>query len=348
MILFRYDKLFKLRVLHGYYTSLISKDLDFRPTASCEQKLNGSGLKFRKDKSGFTVFAGVEEDGPLTKSLSGLNKLTFGIYLGNPSFMNFSDLPLEQQTGHVFYFNNKTVNKQEVFSTGEESLLLQKGTYVAKDELVRLEKDSYKYIHSGSGTEKTARLIFSETGLVVREKEVDKIDGVFEFEFILKGLKPGKYHFEIDSAELDSFYHPGDLKTSGLFGILEIFASVPNDNKFFNSSGDILFKEYTLAFNNRKTTWKYHIINKNGATLADPIIRELSNPWNFTEVDDGLFSSDSVMPLQEEPIKGIEFLADKNDSGSVLVQNLPNPAVELIKPDTNDISKIYSDINVYI
>jgi hypothetical protein len=348
MLLFRYDKLFKIRVLHGYYSALVSKDLDFLPTLSCKSKLDGNGLKFRKDKDGLTVFASVEEDGKLTRSLGALDKLTFGIYLKNPSFMNFSDLPLDQQTGQVFYFNNKTVNKTEIFSTGSDSLLLHQGNYTAVDELVRLEKEVYKFSYTNTGTEKTGQLVYTDTGLVVREKTVEKVEGSFNFEFILSGLKAGRYHLDIGGTAEDSFYFPGDLKTGRLFGIVEVYATVPNDNKFFNSSGDVLFKEYTVAFNNRKTTWNYHIVNKNGATLTDPIVRELTNPWNFTKLSDDLYESDAMMPLLEEPIAGIEFLTDKNDAGSVLVQNLPNPGVELIKPDPSDITRIYSDIYVYI
>lgn len=305
-------------------------------------------MKFRQEKNGFTVFAGIEEDGKLSRSLSDLEKLTFAIYLDNPSFMNFSDLPLEQQPGQVFYFNNTAVNNTEVFSTGSESLLLHKGDYVAKDELMKLEKEVYKFSFSGPGSEETARLVHTDTGLVIREKAEQKVDGNFEFEFVLSGLRPGRYHLEIDGSMEDIFYYTGDSSAGKLFGILEVFGSVPVTDKFFNASGDILFKEYTLAFNNRRTIWNYHVVSRNGTALVDPGIREASNPWNFSKMGDTLYRSDSVMPLREDPVKGIEFLADKNDSGSVIVHNLPNPRVDLVKPDPNDITKIYSDIYVYI
>ena len=187
-----------------------------------------------------------------------------------------------------------------------------------------------------------------DSGNISRTQEQDEVSGKFIFDILMEGLLPGRYRLDIDGLEKEVFYFDPVLARKNILGILEIFFTVPVSYRFFTGAGKADFKEYALAFQNRKTLWRYIIYNKNGTLMPDPQIRETLEPWTFTEDQPGTFISDKVMPLQENAIAGISLLADAGDASSVLVTNLPNPDVSLIKPDINNISTIYSDVNVYI
>jgi hypothetical protein len=158
----------------------------------------------------------------------------------------------------------------------------------------------------------------------------------------------GRYKCQFDGLDLDAFYYGQGLLSRKIFGVVEVFSTATGDYKFYTNDNKPHPREYVIAIDNRKTLWRYHVYSRNGIPLPDPEIKQATIPWDFTRVSSSEFISATPMPLQEAPIKEIQLKSDKNDNGSIIIKDLPNPGSELIMPDPDDLTKVYSDINVYI
>jgi len=348
MQIFKYTRLFSVEIIHNYYRSGYSNDFIIVPTTECNQLLSNYGLLFKTTVYGFIVLADVSESGNLKKTIDHDLKFTFTLLLKNPYLVNFSELPVKVETNNLYYFNNKEVNSVDVFNKVNIELLLNKGNNVTRDDLVNFKSGTYRYTHSGSGTSKTSTLIFIDENLYLPSQAVSSNNGEFNFQYDLGKYPPGRCRLEIESNTVDEFYSGNNLNKKNLFGIIEIFTGVPDDNKFIINSNQISFKQYKIAFLNRSTTWRYNVINKSGKTLDNPGIIETETPWNFTPESILVFVSDEKMPLKEKTIKGIEFRTDIENSATDLANNLPNASIEQIKPEDIENSIIYSDIFIYI
>ncbi len=116
MILFNYKKLFSIEIMHAYYRSRYSDDLVFLPDTPSQSLLQGLGLRFREHTAGFSIFADTNQQNELKKNLPSTLKLTFLVFLKNPYFINFSAIRYNNEPQKAFYFNNRQVNKKDVFS----------------------------------------------------------------------------------------------------------------------------------------------------------------------------------------------------------------------------------------
>ncbi len=345
MELFRYEKVFRVRLLHFYYRSKSTGDLGCHPTEECIRQLNNYDLRFKKENDGFSIYGASDGSGNLLKPITDSLKFSFGITLLNPYFINFTDLPLNIVAKNQYYFNNLAVNKVTPDGMNEQLLLNQDGQ-VSINDLIPVRERYFPFTTSGAGDTATALLKGVENDVEYREQEVVKSGGKFSFNFELKGLKSGRYKGEVGGVEQGTIYYPS--KGTFNFGYLEIFTDVPNDHKFTNASGKILPKDYSILFMNRETFWRYRVYNPGNMALPDPEVSQASQPLDFDHLGGLVFVSQDTIPLSEEIIKDIVLKADKADANSIVISHLPNPAVSLLTPDTVDPTKVFSDIHIYI
>lgn len=349
MQLFNYKQIIDLQVLNDYYQSLRSSDFNFIPESCTAKLLNGLGMKYKTDSGGVRLFASVDSNGALSFPPAEQSfKLVFLMQLANPSFMNFSNLPLEQNGQFIYYFSNKAENKREVFSLGSDRLLLNQNEHTSLADQLKVCGGNYRYSLAGDDGAKTANLIFADRDVVMETQELNPVDEHYNFQFKMDDFPPGGYRLEVDGGELESFYYAPAFRSGSYFGVLEIFAEVNEDYRWYTDDDEVSKKTYTIAFEHRKTLWRYKVINRNGLEFDDPGVKEQENPWDFTHTGNSIFVSNSPMPLKEVPIKGIALRSDQNDAASVLITDLPNPGPALIKPDPANPATIYSDIYVYL
>lgn len=348
MRLFKYKKLLKIKVMHNYFTLKTCKGLIFQPTERSLAVMSKQNLRFRETKEGFEIFGETGDDDSMVKSISGMEKLVFFILSDNPQFTNFSDLDLNQKPRQIYYFNNLAANKTTVFGLPGNVLLMHTNDKVTNDHLVNVVPDSYRFDMTGTGPEKTAKIISIDNSSEVISKDFSSVNNNYPCQFILMDLDYGRYKLQFDGLDLDTFYYGQGLLGRKIFGIIEIFSTAAGEYKFFTSGNKPQPREYVIAIDNRKTLWRYLVQSRNGIALPDPEIKQASVPWNFNRISSSEFISAVPMPLQEAPIKEIQLKSDKNDNGSVVVKDLPNPGTELIKPDPVDPTKVYSDVYVYI
>lgn len=366
MRLFKYKELFRITVKNEYYTNGFCPDFTFEPTKECVLQLKNHGIKIKSMPHGIALFGEVVEDGEDEKLARGFvedTKLTFAMKLNNPFFINFSDVPVTMERHHSFYFNNLVDN-----SEASELFLVSK-TEIPKTSnntaLIRLSSEYYSYTHASAGDAKTGTLSFVDDGYSI-DQEVENDNDEYRFHYDLTPYAPGRCQFAVDGVT-DSFYAANELYRSSLFGIVEVFAksSVPAGYQFVDSDQVVTTREYVIPFTNRSTIWRYKVYDKVTNQLSSPAIAMDGTDFNventaatnypedyacfsFTSGEEGNPTTEKVLPLTEAPLSNITLSGSFNGSSKDIIEHLPNPDIRLIKPDTDDTSKIYSEIIVYV
>lgn len=366
MRLFKYKEAFRVSVKHDYFKDGYSPSFSFAPSEYCQMLLKNHSLKFKPAPYGFSVFgevSGLEDDEKLMQGFQEGVKFTFLMKLKNPFFLNFTDIPLQLDPQEIFYFNNLID-----YETNGELFLIN------KDEIPKISSNQsqtiicseiYTYMHTGVESSKTGTVTFIDEGFEI-EQTIENNNDEFHFQFNLGNFNPGRCEFSVDSIS-ETFYSGGEIYKQGGFGIIEIFAnsSVPSNYRFVDSENTISTKEYIVPFTNRSTIWRYLIYDKSTNTLSNPQIdmtgtefRVESFPavsypddyalFRFTSAQPGSLDTEKALPLTEEPITDIELSGTINNTNKEIIEHLPNPDITLIKPDTEDNEKIYSDMIIYL
>lgn len=158
----------------------------------------------------------------------------------------------------------------------------------------------------------------------------------------LRTAEPGRYEFRLENqagvtitTPFDGlFYHDPTLYGQQVLGIVEIsfqpgMAAGPYD-WLSAPGGELLSPVYTLRFKNRATFWRF-IFNRD-QIVADADLGELERDGPASEKR--TFRTREPRPLTRtfEPVK-------KFDTN----QLLPNPQIQLVKPDPGD-HRIYSEV----
>jgi hypothetical protein len=120
MINVDFGNLFKVELLHKFYTDQLCPDFSVAPSAITQQVINGhkavakqyANALYTGIKTGF--YTGIQSGGvpPLTPFVAidtGM-QMTFFMKLINPLFANYTNLPLVATSGMIYYFTNRNNN----------------------------------------------------------------------------------------------------------------------------------------------------------------------------------------------------------------------------------------------
>jgi hypothetical protein len=368
MKLFRFIEIFRVSLKHDYYKKQYSADFIFEPSEYCRKLLKNYHLKFNPRPHGFAVFGDAEESGgtvTLTRGLQDDLKFTFLLKLNNPYFLNLTDIPVKTKPHTIYYFNNLTDHQNP---PGSDLLLIDKDeipkTSSNQSQMI-MSPEIYNYTHSGTDASKTGTLTFVDDGISI-DKTLANDNDKFNFQFDLSRFNPGRCEFSVGNGA-EKFYAANEIYRQNVFGIIEIFAksAVPDNYQFVQSPNIVNRKEYVIHFKNRHTIWRYLIYDKLTGSLANPQIhmagvdfhREHTPAtaypedyalYKFTSGEVGSSDTEKTIPLKDEPQQNIRLSGSINSTSRDIFQHLPNPDISLIKPDKTNISKIYSDIIVYV
>ena len=126
-----YQKIFEVKIWHDYFlpremevlpTSQYSKTYDIEdfitiePTEECQSLLNKHRLLFKQTQTGFVVLGEVIEVENQSKSysiipLTGNLKFSFVAQIKDPYFLNYTNLPLENESPTIYYATNLNDNQ---------------------------------------------------------------------------------------------------------------------------------------------------------------------------------------------------------------------------------------------
>jgi hypothetical protein len=343
--------MFEVIIKHDYFTSGFSTDFSFKPTKECRFALSRYGLIFKSAANGFAVFYEAKETGGIklpVKPISNDERFSFVMTLNNRSFQNFTELPLDNVITQRYYFDNLDDNKN-----GSDLLLVNDPVkkFVDKDDVTDIEANILNYSESSVNQSALVKIL-DKFNNVMMSKAFSNIGGRINAQFDLSILDAGVYKIEVDGVIKKTFYKDNIILFDNVFGIIDIFknSSVPSDYRFADTAGNVSFKQYIIQFHRRSTIWKYFVIKKYKTTAPNLTLQVGANPALSGSphiLPDGtsstLFDLLSPSELKEEPVENIKLISN----GTILIQNLPNPSVEIIKPDTI-ANKVYSEVYVYI
>lgn len=350
MISIKYKPLFDLELRHTYYLSGISPDLQVTPSADCRALLNQYGLRFLPTDTGGKLYAKVNTiagkdiiKNPIPES----TKFTFLLKLRNPLFENFTELSLTRQETQHYYFTNLVDN---LAADSSPLLLTDTATKtVADTDLLTFETSSFSFTDTATAATQGSELQFLDSGETFTQ-ELSNHNNTFNFTYDLKKTPSGKAKFFIGGTEKATVYVANTNDFAGAFGVVEIFykSSLPATYQFQQADNAVETKFYKIAFVNRSTKWRYIISNKfNQAVTGVNVAKTNGTPIGFTAqggapIGQFIMASGNPVPLKEEPVTGIK-LTDQADT--VLIANLPNPPLNLIRKEGTDI---FSDILITI
>jgi hypothetical protein len=350
MIELKYNLLFEIEFIHGFYQSGKCTDLALVPTEQCSAVLKQSGLKFLSTPSGAQVYAQVKTQANedfMVKVIPNLTRFSFLIKQKNHSFENFTRLNLNKPKANRYYFNNLNLN----LSSESAPLLVSNTTdkIVSDGDHLPFVSNYFSYAHSAIVTQQRGELHFPDSGETFIQ-ELESNNNIFNFSFDLNKTTSGKAVFLIDNVEAARFYAISSGDSVGTWGLVDIFYKADLDQayQFQNPDGTIQSKNYQIPFENRATKWRYIVSKKfNLGVTGIKVSKANGNPIAFTEQpaihsNQFIFSSNSVVPLKEDVLTGIK-LSDQDDK--ILIANLPNPPLTLIRTEGSDV---YSDILITI
>lgn len=351
-----FETLFDVHIKHYYYESEYSSDFKAIPAKETKRFMQGAGLIFRAHNSGFKIMGEVLPAGQdKFELLSSFNKFTrfqFFLKQTKPHFLNYTDLPFHRPGKEIYYFNNQQSNVE-----GQVKYLHPLSNRVEASSKMKLKKGVYTYVHSGNEAKKTVHLVFPDLDIVV-EQTAENNENEFTFQFDLTNYANGRAELRIDGNIEESFYAVNRRDMAGIFGVIEILNTpgTPSEYRFMEPNGVLKKQEYTLAFQNRSTHWRYLVIDRSGMNLDTPGIED-NDPQGYTFSKDAtgsypaeyeVFVSDQEIPLSETRLKTLKLSQKVNSSRKSVQESLPNPGVQLLKQDENNQNTYYSEVYLYM
>ncbi len=340
-----YDKLFSIRLLHGFYNDGLCQDLLIEPTNKCQKLLRDQQIIFKSSPQGGDLLitqknTGTEEMPVLEPrvNISEDTTFTFKILLENPKFLNITQLDqADIKPSHVYLLSNLP------------------GASESTDGNIRSVE-----VHNGALTQ--PRLCVGKTFRHKIEPNLNIVAVAVHNEDNQKifSLPCGENATDIDvdmQSQTEGIYQLHSINSSGITVATKIYF-LSNDHlstKLFafiqiNYSADILADSekqhnFTVNFANRSIDWRYTINVREISPLhpdnLDVNTLSIHNPpTSFSKSvisappKSVTFSSNLPILLREQAYPGIQL----RDGSEVLVEHLPNPVINrLTKAGGSDL-----------
>jgi hypothetical protein len=350
-ISFSYRTLFTVNILHNYYSENKTSDLVLVPTARSLALAKKLGLIIKTTENGAVVLFDSDKTDSLLYELdhNPSVKFSFQAYSKNPFFLNFTNLPIEQKNS-VLYFSNEQGRKEE----GNE-YLLHNSSYVGEEDFQTLLNGSLKV--EAEGNEKEVE-VYDVLGNLVYTSKISA-NGVGYIDS--KMLPEGKLRLLENKTEKFTFVNAGDFTVNKPIGFIDLSLSGKIKKELINGAQikNLAHYNYKVFFESRSTLWKYLIIPKYNNAVQNSVITTNNRNISFSgpetiSMSNGetafVFLADKNLPLKERSDFNFQLKAGKLiGSGKTLINRLPLPSVEVIKPESrNSNAKVFSEIIVYV
>ena len=350
MIKIKYKALFTLEFAHTFYKSGKSPDIIMQPSAGCAGLIKSLGLHFLPTTSGGKLFAKVDVvagNDIIKNPLPDGTKFTFLLKLRNGLFENITKINLLKSPTSHYYFNNQVNN----MSADNVPLLVANTTskIVSDADLLPFVSGSFSSVQNSTAGTQNGELNFIDSNEKLLQ-QLNNSNNLFNYSFDLNKASGGRGRFLVDGTEKATFYSLDPAEMSDVFGVVEIFykAGLNSNYQFQGIDNSITTVNYKIPFANRATKWRYIITRKfNPAITSVSVAKTNGSPINFSLLGGSpagtfIVISNNALPLTEESVAGIKLTDNTN---KVLIANLPNPPLNLIKTEGADT---FSDILITI
>ncbi len=359
-----YKLLFRVRLLHGYYTNGISHDFSVVPTPETARWLKDNYMLFRIDDTGFRIFYTADTKNTPDAPFIPFDaiRLRFMLLLENPGkFFNITDLTIDGKvckSGNIVEFvNNGTVSgdlNQHLIQKAEPGIFTYEFPQVVSPASASIGKLEVF-------DEQNEQISISDPD--THFPDPDEIhhtpDGRFFYPLDLTSYPVGVYKFKsyVDDANEaeERIYLDGQLKKMSVFGMVHI--DLPASSLLFDPGEEPAWTytapDYNARFSAKTPYWRYLMIMKNEpvGTLPYAVIDE-KNEYTFTQRADTeingiqtlVYDSDTAIALSEKPINSFQFIKNPGEEEKELIAALSNPSLNNVtdlSPEQPDITQVY-------
>ena len=314
----------------------VNKDFEIRPLDHLTvQYLKNHRLLFRQSKRGFSLFARLNEVGgnKLFVPIDNIIKLSFGLFLKNTSFLNFTDLSFKGLQRRMLYFSNWQLNlnqeNQKLYrwagSMNNETLIPVKvESSNQDDDTLEVYFNKLDYFFNTANIKSAQFSIkdyYNQSGTNILYKTVAVQNGnIQKYTLNISALPAGVYQLSVTHDQGGTankvFYKVDRQENGNPFGVVELFIDKTKED-VISADGELWSPKFYIFFKNRKTSWRYF---------------DAKNPSG---------------PIQGYPTpshslaQNIYYDVIAPDTG----KNLPNASVDRVTLLEND-NTVYSDIYI--
>ncbi len=348
---FQYRPLFKLGILHDYYENQKIKNIQHVPLHSSLHLINKLGLIFKSSESGFELLIDHTKKEAFKMMLSEEKNLVFEFWMisTNPYFNNItksSDFELNK----IFTFKNKSGSDKEATfmhvadyaSNANLSTLFQGEINLENDKVIKLIEIKDKEGNSINKYENLNPKSSITPGNLGEGYFELWLDGKLKETYLNLPFKRPRYPVAYVQLALDTHMIKTILKN------IEQGLAIP---KF----------EFTIAFKNQETYWRYKLVSKYIKNIEKAVILMDDKKAGFDgpeiqSLPNGqiayVFQSKNPLTLNEYSPHVFQLNRKNGSINSIektLMKRLPVPAIESLNTQQQkDEVRIFSDIIVYL
>jgi hypothetical protein len=365
-----YEKLMSVSFRNTYYPAPFEcPDLAVGPTLVTAELMSDLGLLYREAASGFVIAWDAQRSAELIAALrrrvesdgESWTRLSFVLWLRNPLFVNFSDLPIGTAPPGAknFFFTN-----QEAHDAGRRGVLLNRGRFAGAGQLLTVIPSQIRLPLPAEVVEVRLLALSGAPVLTVPH------------------LAPEPARLDLGSLPLDR-YTLQEIGAGGVvlrerpvlytaatpvpFGFIDLLLARPSadaDGVYpidLWAAPEIGSVDYQLAFARRSTLWRYWVVLPRKRLLtglrieSDPAgVAKFRGP-SAAKLPDGtpavLFTARRPIPLQARP----DFHFVLHSDAGTLLDPLPSASVRQVLPEVAappphgaPAIAVYSDIYAYV
>jgi hypothetical protein len=333
---FAYERLFRIRLRHGFYTDGSARDFRLEPSPWCRRELSQHGTLFRAEPDGGSLCVQVEPGSAPPSLFSPLaeQRFQFLLFGTQPYAASVTDLPAHAPGRSVFYFNNLREDAAEGRLHLGDSVAARR----VGDPLVVVSGAVLDYVLPVPRTRVpiTVRDLFGNTVLATELGDPEQSSTQLRLDLRQAHLTPGYHEARDDQGGVLPFFYAPELALMRPFAVLEVFADtaaltpdqtnrVPAPYRFIEAGVFNVGREYTLQLAARPTIWRYVVVKKYASNVdVDLAGLSITGPVDFDRTlgpDRASFDSSEPMPLSEARSE----VSLQHDGTSILA--LPSPRI---------------------
>lgn len=348
----QFNELLRIDIKHDFFSDGVANCFKIRATEGTTRLLKEHQLLYRVTDQGISFgYGGTDTYVPL-KAIDKPLQLSFFVDVSDAGFLNYTELPYEFEEEKVFYFNNKSLEKD---STETKNLSIDE--FVTAEDKIEICGSVIQYTFDEPQFDVEVQVVNANEE-VVFEATVE--DGLSFCDLNLLGQVPGRYTILVDGIEEKSFFLYTGLKK--LFGAIDIFIDKEDfgDYAFFDDAGELVEQQYTIHFPVRKLRWRYLLFDSStGIENTEHEIIDMAKgkkqpPILFSKakkMEDGAIEIWTEEPIPFEQIQSQRFKL-KMKKGKAKVDWMLDLPSASFKDDLKVVflnhSEIYSEIIVYL
>lgn len=256
-----YKPLFKLKLLHNYFTEGNCPIVGLVPSAETNSTMLQLGIRLVKREFGYEAFynEGEAHQTPLL-SVDAPIRLNFILRAKDPAFLNYTNIPLSNDDSTIRYMTNIGAGdapSSTAFEFGEAISFPLRNSFSQVE--IQEPETSFAIIDELGNELHTYPLEEGEVPTFI--KPINEEKTVFNLD--LSKEASGLCYIRKGEGPLNSFIHPPVNLQAGDLALLSIYiGDTESKGQHLIKDGVVTPTDFTINFQARATKWRYFLIDR--------------------------------------------------------------------------------------